>query len=130
MVGDARVRPGKVKLDVPPLIDNGNAVLRSVVVASDGTVFVGDDLGQIWRIPANGGSATLLVDTTTGEPITGLAVAPSGFGDFGGSLIAAAGTAGIVQVSTGSPPVSTPFVANGDRYVDVAFSGTTLFALD
>jgi sulfur-oxidizing protein SoxY len=33
-VGTAPVRAGKVKLDVPPLIDNGNAVPLSVVVES------------------------------------------------------------------------------------------------
>ena len=34
VVGDAQVRTGKVKLDVPPLIDNGNAVPLSVSVES------------------------------------------------------------------------------------------------
>ena len=34
VVGDAQVRTGRVKLDVPPLIDNGNAVPLSVEVAS------------------------------------------------------------------------------------------------
>jgi sulfur-oxidizing protein SoxY len=34
VVGNAQVRTGKVKLDVPPLIDNGNAVPLSVVVDS------------------------------------------------------------------------------------------------
>lgn len=34
VVGDAPLRPGKVKLDVPPLIDNGNAVALSVSVDS------------------------------------------------------------------------------------------------
>ena len=34
MVGNAQVRPGKVKLEVPPLIDNGNAVPLSVAVES------------------------------------------------------------------------------------------------
>jgi sulfur-oxidizing protein SoxY len=34
VVGRAQVRPGKVKLDVPPLIDNGNAVPLSVTVDS------------------------------------------------------------------------------------------------
>jgi sulfur-oxidizing protein SoxY len=34
VVGDARVRPGKVKLDLPPLIDNGNTVPLSVTVES------------------------------------------------------------------------------------------------
>ena len=34
VVGNAEVRPGRVKLDVPPLIDNGNAVPLSVEVES------------------------------------------------------------------------------------------------
>jgi sulfur-oxidizing protein SoxY len=34
VVGDAEVRQGKVKLDVPPLIDNGNTVPLSVEVES------------------------------------------------------------------------------------------------
>ena len=34
VVGDAPVRPGRVKLDVPPLIDNGNSVTLSVAVES------------------------------------------------------------------------------------------------
>ena len=34
VVGDSPVRPGKVKLDVPPLIDNGNTVPISVIVES------------------------------------------------------------------------------------------------
>lgn len=34
VVGAAQVRQGRVKLDVPPLIDNGNAVPLSVVVES------------------------------------------------------------------------------------------------
>ena len=111
-------------------VDNGNAVLRSIVVGPDGSVFAGDDFGQIWKIPASGGSATLFVDTATGAAITGLAVAPNGFGNLGGSLIAAAGTDGIVRVSTGATPAAATLVPSGNRYVDVAFSGTTLFALD
>ncbi len=111
-------------------VDGGNAALRSVVVGSDGSVFAGDDVGQIWRIPATGGFATLFIDTAAGDAITGLAVAPSGFGGLGGSLIAAAGAAGIVRVTTGDSPAAGPLVASGDRYVDVAFSGTTLLALD
>jgi sulfur-oxidizing protein SoxY len=34
VVGNAEIREGKVKLDVPPLIDNGNAVPLSVEVES------------------------------------------------------------------------------------------------
>ena len=34
VTGGAPVRPGKVKLDLPPLIDNGNTVPLSVVVDS------------------------------------------------------------------------------------------------
>lgn len=34
VIGSAQVRTGRVKLDVPPLIDNGNAVPLSVAVES------------------------------------------------------------------------------------------------
>ena len=34
VVGTAQVRKGRVKLDVPPLIDNGNSIPLSVVVES------------------------------------------------------------------------------------------------
>ena len=34
VVGGARVSPGKVKLDLPPLIENGNAVPLTVTVES------------------------------------------------------------------------------------------------
>ncbi|MBI2315989.1 MAG: SoxY-related AACIE arm protein [Betaproteobacteria bacterium] len=34
VVGDAPVRRGRVKLDIPPLVDNGNAVPISVAVES------------------------------------------------------------------------------------------------
>ena len=34
VVGQAQIHPGRVKLDVPPLIDNGNAVALSVAVDS------------------------------------------------------------------------------------------------
>lgn len=34
VVGGAEVKPGKVKLDLPPLVDNGNAVPLSVEVES------------------------------------------------------------------------------------------------
>jgi sulfur-oxidizing protein SoxY len=34
VVGNAQLRQGKVKLDVPPLIDNGNAVPLAVEVES------------------------------------------------------------------------------------------------
>ena len=34
VVGEAEVRPGKVKLDVPPLVENGNTVPMTVSVSS------------------------------------------------------------------------------------------------
>jgi sulfur-oxidizing protein SoxY len=33
-VGEAEVRPGKVKLDVPPLVENGNTVPMTVSVSN------------------------------------------------------------------------------------------------
>src|SRR5882724_5086075 len=34
VVGEARVKPGKVKLDLPPLVENGNSVAMNVTVDS------------------------------------------------------------------------------------------------
>jgi sulfur-oxidizing protein SoxY len=34
LVGNATIRPGRVRLDLPPLIDNGNAVPMTVTVES------------------------------------------------------------------------------------------------
>jgi sulfur-oxidizing protein SoxY len=34
VIGEARVQPGKVKLDVPPLVENGNTVSLTVSVTS------------------------------------------------------------------------------------------------
>jgi hypothetical protein len=70
----------------------------------------------------------VLLDTDTG-PITGLAVAPGGFGDSGGSLFAAAGGAGLRRITTGETPEVSDFEPTRS-YVDLVFSGTTLFALD
>src|SRR5262249_34264986 len=86
-------------------------------------------------IKANGSAASLLIDTLTGQKITGLAFAPAGFGDLGGQLIAAAGTSGILHIVVGDTPsaatlANPPPSAPHDRYVDLAFSGTTLFAID
>ena len=42
------------------------------------------------------------------QPITGLAFAPSGFGDFGGSLFAAAGDGGHLRVTMSDTPAGRP----------------------
>ena len=110
-------------------VDNGNAVLRSIAVGSDKRVYVGDDSGKIWATGAGGSTFSELVDTGS-APITGLAIAPEGFGSFGGNLIAAVGSAGILRIITGDSPAATTLVDPTESYVDVAFSGTTLFALD
>jgi sulfur-oxidizing protein SoxY len=34
VVGEARVKPGKIKLDLPPLVENGNSVTMNVAVES------------------------------------------------------------------------------------------------
>ncbi len=111
-------------------VGGGSTELRSVVVGPDGRLFAGDDDGMIWAIAADGTSSTLLEDTLTGAPITGMAIAPTGFGELAGSIIAAAGASGILAITTGELPATSELVPPGQSYVDVAFSGTTLFALD
>src|SRR5438128_1870008 len=34
IVGEARVKPGKIKLDLPPLVENGNSVAMGITVDS------------------------------------------------------------------------------------------------
>ena len=111
--------------------DTEDPALLSITPGDDGRLFAGDDAGRIWAISGNGSAeapfaATLFVDIGSGA-ITGLAFAPSGFGDLGGSLLAAAGTAGIWRITISDTPAFASFAA-GD-FPDLAFSGTTLFAI-
>src|SRR6185295_6135234 len=48
VVGGAQVRPGRVKLDLPPLIENGNSVPLTVTVDSAMTEAV-----FFWEVPAS-----------------------------------------------------------------------------
>ena len=111
-------------------VGGASNVLRSITVGfgDDEHLFVGDDAGRIWAIDATG-DATLLVDTGTNQPITGLAFAPTGYGDFGGQLFAAAGTAGIWNV-LGNPTRANLFTNPPQNHVDLAFSDTALFAIN
>ena len=45
IVGEAQIRTGKVKLDIPPLVENGNTVPMTVSVASPMTI--GDHVKSI-----------------------------------------------------------------------------------
>ena len=73
--------------------------LLSITVGfgDDTRLFAGDDDGQIWAIATARPSRPhlrLFADTGT-QPITGLAFAPTGFGDFGGSALRGAGDGGL-----------------------------------
>ncbi len=112
-------------------VDVGGAgtVLRSVAAAADGTLYAGDALGRIWAVDEMG-SSSLLVDTGTGQPVTGITIAPLGFGDFAGDLIAAVGSAGIARVDLDAEPATSASLTTAAAYRDVAFSGTTLYAVN
>jgi hypothetical protein len=110
---------------------SGNPSLLSIApgVGDDGRLFAGDSDGRIWAIASDGSTAALLLDTGA-QPITGLAFAPSGFGGLGGSLLAAAGTSGVLRITVGDTPTVAPFASTGKRFADLVFAGTTLFALE
>jgi hypothetical protein len=101
--------------------------LRSIVRAGDGRFFVADDAGMLYVIDSMGVSAP---HVSANVEITGMAIAPGGFGDLGGSIIAATVDSRLLSITTDDPPAVSDFVPAGDLYVDVAFSGTTLYALD
>ena len=108
-----------------------NSLLSIVVAAApDSQIFAGDDQGRVWAISSTG-AASLLIDTGS-QPITGLAIAPPSIAELAGSLFAAAGDGGILRIAVSDPPTVTVFTPDTGttRYVDVAFSGTTMFALD
>jgi sugar lactone lactonase YvrE len=105
------------------------ATLLSIVsgTGNDARLFAGDDAGRIWAIAADGSTATVYQDTGSGQPITGLVFAPSEFGGLGGSLLAAAGTAGVLRITISDTPAVTTLAAipsgsPGGRFVDLAFS--------
>ena len=111
----------------------GNPTLLSITLPSgdDARFFAGDATGQIWVISNDGSSATVYIDTGN-QPITGLAFAPKGYGDVEGSLLAAAGTSGVLRitVSADAPPAVDTFAASpGGSIVDLAFLKDTLFAI-
>lgn len=111
---------------------SGAGSLLSITAGSDPRLFAGDDAGTIWAISGDGSptspfAAEPFVVTGNGR-ITGLAFAPSGFGDLGGSLLAATELGGIRRIAIGETTSDNPFAA-GD-FVDLAFSGDTLFAIE
>jgi hypothetical protein len=112
----------------------GAGTLRSIARGDDGRLFVGNDSGGIWTITGDGTPESPFVVTplvTTGSgAITGLALAPSGFGDLGGSLFAAKRTSGIRRITLGDTPAVDPVPFSTGDYVDLAFAGTTLVAID
>jgi hypothetical protein len=111
-------------------VNDASSLLSIAVGLGDDTrIFVGDSTGSIWAIPADGSSPEELFDTGS-NAVTGLAIAPAGFGDLGGSLFAAAGDSGIWRIPTGNPAQSERFDESGDSYVDLVFSGTTLLAIN
>jgi len=110
---------------------SGNPTLLSITLGSgdDTRLFAGDASGQIWVISADGSSATVYIDTGS-QPITGLVFAPKGYGDVEGSLLAAAGSAGVLRITIGDlPAVSTFAPSPSGSIVDLAFSAKTLFAI-
>ncbi|MEM7409416.1 MAG: hypothetical protein AAF430_04175 [Myxococcota bacterium] len=104
----------------------GGALLRSIVVAGDGAVFVGAANGDVLQVDAMGVSMPFA--NTGANPVTGLAIGPAE-SPFEGNVLAAAGASGIQVIDRNSP--GTPMVlTTAADYIDLTFSGVTLVALD
>lgn len=117
---------------LPFVTVGGGAKLFSIATGagSDARLFAGDETGNIWVIAADGSSAIALAGINLGAKIMGLAFAPAGFGDLGGQLLAA-GDFGIYRVTLGDTPQKDLLIPSpADKYVDLVFSGTTLFAVN
>lgn len=105
--------------------------LLSIVDSGSGVVYAGDEAGDIYRVDLEADpvpDVTVLASPAGAGAIDGMVIAPAGYGDFGGSLIAATETGGIVAVD---PTVgSSTTIDDTNVYTDVAFLGTTLYATD
>lgn len=92
--------------------------LLSIVDPGTGVLYVGTDTGDIYSVDPTTGVATLVVNIA-GAEINGLVVAPVGYGAFGGQLIAATQSGGVVAIDPTGPTVTA--IAPGN-YSDLEFA--------
>jgi len=100
------------------------------IVADGNSIFIGNGSGEIYEVNPVTGTTTLLTIIAGGEWINCLAIAPAGYGAYGGQLIAASNT-GIYAVDQSlAVPTVVQIAAMSDISSIVFGSDGTLYATD
>jgi len=105
--------------------------LLSIVDPGAGLLYVGTTgTSNIYSVDPTTGVATLLINVG-GSDVTGLVVAPPGYGAFGGQLIASTQNGSIIAVDQTTPAFSVIVAPAGALYSDLEFAADgTLYAVD
>ncbi len=100
------------------------------IVYHDGWIYVGHTNSDIHRINPETGAGSVL--STVGSAVTGLGIAPAGFGDYGGQLIVATYSGGIYALDLSDPaPVPVQLANTGTIASSMVFgSDGTLYIAD
>ncbi len=96
----------------------------------DGWIYVGHSNGDIHQINPETGAGSVLA--TVGSAVTGLGIAPAGFGDYGGQLIVATYSGRIYAVDQSDPaPVPVQLANTGTIASSMVFgSDGTLYVAE
>ena len=105
--------------------------LLSIVDPGAGVLYVGTTgTSNIYSVDPTTGVATLLINVG-GSDVTGLVVAPAGYGAFGGQLIVSTQNGSIIAVDQTTPAFSVIVAPAGALYSDLEFAADgTLYAVD
>lgn len=114
----------------------GGYVLSVVYDPTTDRIYAGDSNSDLWDIDPVTGSAVPLVNISPGIGITGMEIAPNGFGAYGGWVIATgagqtAGTGALYAIDPANPAGFATLLANGPWLSDLAFDDAgTLYVAD
>lgn len=90
-------------------VSGGYALLGMVCI--NNIIYVGDDQGDIFEVDPQTGVSTLIM-FISGAEINGLAVAPSGFGSYGGQIITATDNGDIYAINQTLAVPTATLIAN------------------
>jgi hypothetical protein len=128
-LGAGFVRGSVITLIVHSTLGDGTVTINTVPVLT-GTLFGGDNAGNLYRLNASGLAEDLIGNTGMGA-ITGLAMHPSGvlYGVSGGRG-ALRGSLYVIDKTTANALLIGPILANNDQVTDITFgSDGTLYGI-
>lgn len=102
-------------------IDSGNDLLG--LVYSGGYIYVGSQSGNIFKVNESTGAVTTFV-SPDGSTVNGMVIAPSGFGSYGGQIIAVTYSGNIYAIDQSlASPTPTLIASLGSTASALVFGG-------